>query len=289
MIDLSALIDISSFSFLTTPFLFFGLFGIGDTGNYYITNSPGDASALGQMGQYYRDRIQYEKELQLATLAELALAALQLVYYWNEFEEAIDERDNTIDEMIEFMDWLRAQRDGVDKPRIMQKRDILGLEAPVADACAENVRYMGDVFNDGNAVDASAMRFVRESCCGIPYGWGLHDGDLAAALSVPIEGSFQGAAADRRRQEFLKNQAALVQAAQRSIKSVINAGSILAYYDRAISIYGGLADMFIQGFNSAGAALGVALGKLAHAQVSPSNSTASDPMVGHRQEVIMAP
>lgn len=248
-----------------------------------IATDPSSAtSALSIIGGYYKNRIEYENELQIATLAELALAALQLVYYWDEFEEAIDKRDDTIDEMIEFMDWLRAQRDGVDIPRVLQKKDILGLEAPSADACYENRRYLGEILNDGDAVDASALRFTKESCCGIPSGWGLHDGDLAGALSVPIGGSYQAAAADRRRQEFLKNQAGLVQAAQRSIKSIINASSILSYYDRAITIYGGLADMFIQGFNSAGAALGTALGKLAHAQSAPTNSTASGVIqIGH--------
>lgn len=247
---------------------------------------PDEWIEVGPLGKYFEARMQYEAELQIATLGELLLAAVQLGYYWDEFKEAIDNRDDVIDNnLIPFMDYLRNGPRANDLGMIANKqgvRDGLAADEPTADNCLENIRYRGEVTQDGNAVDKSARRFAKESCCGIPEGWGIHDGDLAAVLSVPIEGSYQAAAADRRRQEFLKNEVGLVQAAQRSIKATINASSILAYYERAIAIYQGLGDMFIQGFNSAGAALGVALGKLAHTSSAPTSSTSSGIIqIGH--------
>lgn len=237
-------------------------------------------SALGTMSAYYKQRMEYENELQLATLAELAFSIVQMGYYYDEFKDAIKDRgegnrDDTIDKLIDFMDYLRGAPRDKDLSMINDKKGVLNLAIPNSNVCNENVYYRKEIKADGDAVDASAERFIKESCCGIPYGWGIHEGQLASRLSVPIAGSYKAAAADRRRQEFIKNKIGLVQAAQRSIKALANASSVLAYYERAIAIYQGLADMFIQGFNSAGAGLGVALGKLSSATSSSSASTSS--------------
>lgn len=262
-----------------------GFLGIGDTvsitSGEITVNNP--ANVLGEraidvMGGYLKERYEYEGELKIATLAELALAAAQLIIYREWTRNAINNRDDTIDDQVAFIESLRGLMYGQDLPAANKKFGIIGVQPPDNDHCQENVRYKQQTVNDGDAVDKMSQKFSKESPGGIPKGWFTHDGKLASSLSIPVNGSYLSAASDRRKYDFIKAKVGLLHGAQRSVKALFNASMVLAEYDKAIGIYGGLADIFIQGFNSAGAALGTALGKLANAASHQSPDTSSNNM-----------
>ena len=232
--------------------------------------------AVDVMGAYYQSRLEYEEELKIATLLEMGLAIAQLVEYGERLRNAVNNRDDTIQDQVNFIGALRNLMYGQDLAAINRKFAVLGLEAPSNDHCRENVRYRWETARDGNAVDQMSKKLVDESIEGMPAGWAVHDGKLASALSLPVNGSYLSAAADRRKYDFIKAKVGLLHGAQRSAKALFNASMVLAEYDKAIGIYGGLADIFIQGFNSAGAALGTALGKLANAAGHGETNTASN-------------
>lgn len=261
-----------------------GILGVGDTVritggnlNVEVTNEANIDSkkAVDIMGGYLKERHEYEGEMMLATLAELAFALVQLGYYADRLRNAVNNRDDTIQDQVNFITELRKLMYGQDLSAINKKFGILGVAPPENNHCVENVAYKQETVNDGDAVDQMSRRFIRESPRRLPTGWLTHDGKLASALSIPVNGSYHSAAADRRKYDFIKAKVGLLHGTQRSVKALFNASMVLAEYDKAIGIYGGLADIFIQGFNSAGAALGTALGKLANAASHSSPDTSS--------------
>lgn len=216
-----------------------------------------------ETNMYFRERLQYEKELQIETMIQLVFALAQLIIYWKMFDDAIEDRDRLIDKQMEFIDKLHEYRMNQDLPILRWKKQALGIPEPSSNPCGNATRFAKETDSDGGAVTSMQFQLSRASCCGIPSGWGLHDGQLAAALGIGSAGSLMEAHAKREALNFKWEKARIVQVAQSSMKAVFNADNVMKYYQQSGAIFQGLSDIFISGFNSAGAALGVSLGRMA--------------------------
>lgn len=231
---------------------------LGAGGNPDLSNY-----ALDILGYQAQQEIIYQNDLNLASLIETGLAIVQLGFYYDGLNDAIDLRDEHIQYQMDFMQELRDLRDAQDLPMLQAKQSVLtALEVPDADVCGFAGDYLGESMNDGDGVVEAAENQAEQSCAGIPAGWGVHDGRLAGAMAGPYAGGIMGQHSKRREEDFRKYKTRLVRAGQQGMKAVYKADDILTQYAQATSIHAGLADLYIQGFNSAGAALGVALGKL---------------------------
>ena len=98
------------------------------------------------------------------------------------------------------------------------------------------------------------------TCAKTPEGWNTNEGALYAHRAVGYAGGIIHNANKRRVERFLENKTALTARAQASAR--LAPGPILAGYQQAASIHEGLAGIFLKGFNSAGAGLGVRLGQI---------------------------
>lgn len=200
--------------------------------------------------------------LDALTLGLVAVGLAQLALYWKLYYDMVKKRDEFIEYELEFLDKLEELK--LDALPILEKRRaIIGeLVVPAANVCAEATRYAGEVAKDSARLDNWAQDMSTKSCQGIPNGWSLHEGMLAGALAVGTSGSLLSGESKRREEKFRYDKTGLVMRAQQGMKAVFKANDILAQYARAAAIYSGLTDLFIQGFNSAGAGLGAALDKL---------------------------
>lgn len=197
-----------------------------------------------------------------AALVQIALQIAQLVFYYDRFDDAIDERDAKIDAQIAFLDTLEGYKTGMDKGMANKKRSVLtGLGLPSVDLCRDSILFRTQHQGDGMAVDLKARQLSQESCDGIPSGWGVHEGSLMAAKSGSYAGGLLGNSAKRDREEFQVQKTQLVRAGQIGMKGVFRSGDTLGMYSQAAAIHSGLADIYLQGFNSAGAGLGSAIGQ----------------------------
>ena len=224
--------------------------------------------AIDAIGGYYVKKYEYEQELAAETLIQGLLALAQMIIYWNLYDDMLEKRDQAIDDLIAFLDKLQGYKQQ-DLPILRAKKDALSIPEPSANSCTEGGRYRSESLRDGQAVDQTSMDFIHCSCAGIPTGWGLHDGILSAGLGSATAGSYMASNAKRRQEAFRKAKINIVQTAQAGMKAVFKASDIIGYYSHAASIYSGLTDIFISGFNSGGAALGVALGKMGTGTVDP--------------------
>ena len=248
------------------------IFGIGDT--VEVTNSPGDGTALGWMGLYHQNEYQRKQELDIQTLAFAVAAIAQMIYYWDKLKDHTKDRDCAIGEfaienqgMLGFMAELESYRDTVDFPILMQKtgiKDQINFGEFEPKSCDTALLYYDDIENDAKVINRFEKMFTDCSCSGIPEGWGTHDGSFARGLAASFSGPIANSFAVDLYEDFKVNAVAVVQKAQMAMKAIYNISGIMRYYEQAINIHEGLATLFIQGFNSAGAMLGTALGQLAN-------------------------
>lgn len=223
--------------------------------------------ALNILGAYAQERIQYNRQLKIETMTTLISAIAQMFIYWLLFENMLDKRDDTLDKMLNFIKRLRARAKDKDLPILKLKADAINIPEPELDMCASSKLFEEETQKDGKQLDKINLGFGK-----IPDGWGLHYGWLASALAAGTVSSYATYANKMRYYTFMTAKAKLLVRAQTSMKSVYNAQGILGYYQQAARIYSGLTDIFIQGFNSGGAALGTALGRMSGMSSSGTNS-----------------
>lgn len=241
-----------------------------------------DSSALGIMASYQKQQMERQEDLDLTMLAYAVLAIVQMKWYWDKLKKHIEERDCAIGVydktdrgMLGFLREIEYYRDTYDWQILKEKRDILGkinFNEWKGSACSTAMNYVDDLANDVKTIDDMERMFADTSHDGVPDGWGIHDGSLALGLGAAYSGPVMNMARVEMFEEFKQHVIPIVQQAQMSMKGIYNISSIIKYYEQAISIHEGLATMYLQGFNSAGALLGTALGKLA-SSASGSGST----------------
>lgn len=259
--------------------------GIGDTVSITNTVEPDalGSDALGVMAYYARQQATREEELNLEMLVWAGLAIAQMIYYWDKVDDHTDDRDCAIGEfakenmgMLGFLAELEDYRDRVDYPILMRKaalKDQINFGQWEPNSCASATRYIDEMYGDAQMIDNFENMFAACSCAGIPEGWSIHDGSLALGLGAAYSGPMMNIADVERFETFKAHAVSIVQQAQMSMKAIHNISGIMKYYEQAIGIHEGLASMFIQGFNSAGAMLGTALGKLASAAAGSGSNT----------------
>lgn len=217
-----------------------------------------------EFAAFHTYQIAQDTALSVATAIEVGLLTTQMILYYDDLDDAIDARDLIINDQIVFMQTLEDLKQFQDLPMIICKKNILtDLELPVIDKCVSVTRISDLSLEDGVAVNNKSQQLSDESCGGIPSGWTNHEGSLFAVKSGSYAGGILANSETRRVEAFRSSRLSLVRNAHSGIKSIYNAGDTLNQYAQASAIYSGLADLFIQGFNSAGAALGVSLGKMA--------------------------
>lgn len=272
---------------------------IVQSGQITIDNQLGKDStfALNVIGDYYKYKRQYDEDLSTQSLITAGLAAAQMVIYWSLFNSYLEKRDETLDAYIAFLEECRQRTFNIDIPELKRIRNSLDDDnidefSRRYHTCEEGKRfvYEGDkdnytkleVHQDGEFVNKTNMDIVNQATHDgdIPEGWGLHEGWIASAMSAGVTTSYSNHWAKHRYYDFLKAKARLLHTAQQAMKAVIKASRIEEYYRQAAAIYSGLSDIFIQGFNSGGAALGTALGRLSNmGGGSASSATGTTPMV----------
>lgn len=213
--------------------------------------------ALNILGYHAQERIQYNRQLKVETVTTLIAAIAQMIIYWSLFMDMLGKRDDALDKVMGFMKRLRARTKEKDLPILKLKAEALNIPEPELDMCGTSKLFVEETQKDGKQLDKVNLGFGRA-----PDGWGVHYGWLASALAAGTVSSYATYANKMRYYTFMAAKAKLLVRAQTSMKSVYNANGIMGYYQQAAKIYGGLADIFIQGFNSGGAALGTAIGRM---------------------------
>lgn len=261
-----------------------------------VTNVLGEEGlAIGAIGNYFKYREEYEKETSDASVAMTLAFLAQMVIYgvlaWN----AIEDRDDAIDKYLEFAQYLRDQRD-IDYDRINQLPSTIGMSEPSSDPCGLASKYLSQSLQDGNSFKVMEDDLAECSCAGIPEGWGTHMNTLAGAMAQASAGELMVTGRKRIRDWYLPKKADIIRKAHINYRSLITGGSVLYYYERAMTIYSGIADLFISGFNSAGAGLGVSLQRLAAPETATKTVIAGSgnvsqgfPVVGIGQTVKVGP
>ena len=239
-----------------------------------VAASLDDTNALNIMGYHAKQQASRQEELDEKALWFAGLAILQLIYYWDKLKDHTEARDCAIGEfspsnegMLGFMAELESYRDAVDFPILMQKagiKDQINFGEFEPKSCDTALLYFEDTNNDAKVINTFEKMFADCSCSGIPEGWATHDGSFARGLAASFSGPIANSFAVDLYEDFKANAVAVVQKSQMAMKAIYNISGIMRYYEQAINIHEGLATLFIQGFNSAGAMLGTALGQLAN-------------------------
>lgn len=228
-----------------------------------MTWSPADSASLAAIAAEATDELINKQALRAQTLIQTGLQLAQLVLYYDALDDAIDKRDLAIQAQIDWMQELEDLKDSQDLPMLNLKASVLtALSLPGVNLCGDALLQTSKALKDGQAVVEKSEHLAAQSCRGVPNGWGLHDGALKSSLSASHSGALLGNSGKRRVERFRKSKTQLVRAAQQGMKAVYNANDTLARYAQAAAIHTGFADIYIQGFNSAGAGLGVGLGRL---------------------------
>ena len=192
---------------------------------------------------------------------------VQMTAYFALWTDAVSDRDDVLDKQIEATDYVQTQSAEIDFPQMVLKRSVLtGAVLPELSACTDPLLYLSENIADGEVVDSEARKQSRSACGGVPAGWATHEGELYSTAAASYAGGLVHNANKRRVEGYRRNKTALVQQAQRS--GVLALGPILAGYQQAAAIHEGLAGIFLQGFQSAGAGLGVSLDRLSTAQTT---------------------
>lgn len=242
----------------------------------------GETSALGTMAMYQKQQMDRQGELDEAMLVYAGLAILQMLAYWKKMDEHVDDRDCAIGEydrkdkgMLGFLAELEYYRDkddlGILNEKLGIKDKITAALNQKPNSCETAMLYVDKLEHDGEMLDKFEESFAACSCAGVPDGWGMHDGSLAYGLGAAYAGPLMNIAAVELYETMKSHAVSIVQQAQASIKAIYNISGIMKYYEQVIGIHEGLATMYIQGFNSAGAMLGTALGKLAESAQGSNN------------------
>lgn len=230
-----------------------------------ITNS--------EITQWYQNQNDDRAALQTQTTLLVALQLAQLLIYYDLWDEAVDNRDKVIDKYLKVQEYLHNTDLNIDYPQLLKKQEVLDLPLPDLSMCTDSILFHTEVHNDGDAIDAKCEDLAEMDCCGVPDEWKLHEGDLYAARAHDYTGGILANSSKRRVEAFRENKTRLILQAQRNSKMAIS--PILQNYTQAISIYEGLASTFLEGFNSAGAGLGVNVARLGEFTSSGSNSATS--------------
>ena len=190
-----------------------------------------------------------------------AAFATQMVTYFALWYDAVDNRDDVLDKQKDILDYMENQAATVDYEMLLCKQAICtDLECPTLNACTDPLKCADEGLLDGEVVDSKAQQQLERTCNKAPDGWDTNEGELYAHRGVGYAGGIIHNANKRRTERFLENKTALMARAQASAR--IAPGPILAGYQQAASIHEGLAGIFLRGFQSAGAGLGVSLERL---------------------------
>lgn len=239
-------------------------------GSYLTVDNPAteEGYALNILGYHAKERIEYNKQLKTETWTILIASIAQMIAYWYLFSDMLSRRDNALNKVMGFMKRLRARTKEKDLPILKLKAEVLNVSEPELDMCGTSKLFTEETQKDGKQLDKVNLGFGTA-----PDGWGIHYGWLASALAAGTVSSYATYANKMRYYTFMTAKAKLLVRAQTSMKSVYNANGIMGYYQQAAKIYGGLADIFVQGFNSGGAALGTAIGRMSGMSSTGSGAT----------------
>lgn len=204
--------------------------------------------------------------------AEWAIAfGLQMAAYFLLWDSAVDDRDDALDKQKALLDYLHTTDTNVDYVQMMLKQTVDDdLIIPVLTPCTDALFCNKENLNDGEVVDSLARTEGRRSCGGIPTGWTNNEGALMATVASAYTGAMAARANERRVEGFRKNKTSLMLRSQSSATMAV--GPILKGYEQAAAIHEQLASIFLQGFNSAGAGLGVSLERMGGASASPGGA-----------------
>lgn len=187
--------------------------------------------------------------------------AAQMVIYFGLWDDAVDLRDDVLDKQMAVLDYLHGTDKTVDYPMMEYKQTVLtDLPLPELAPCTDPLKCMPEDLLDGEVVDTLAEDQFRLTCGGAPDGWATHEGALYAAAASSYTGGVVHNANKRRVEGFRQNKTQLALRAQSSSKMSIT--PILQGYQQAAAIHEQLASIFLQGFQSAGAGLGVSLERM---------------------------
>lgn len=244
-----------------------------------LDDRPG-SETLGQiLAAYYKQRTEYEEGSRLASALMTGAYIIQLLAYYNLAKGYREDRDKVLEAEMDFLTYLHDRRMKADEPELQKKdkiREKLGEQT--ANVCTEATRYKTETLQDAKAFEDMEEMFAECSCAGIPDGWGIHDHTLAAGIAATSAGTMMPVSAKRRAEEFNVHRIDLINKANIAVRGLFTADSILAYYQQAITIYQGLMDTFISGFNSAGVGLGVSLQRLSGASPANGSSITINPL-----------
>jgi len=179
---------------------------------------------------------------------------IQLVLYFILWINELDDLDEAIDKLICLKKTLHRADIDVDYPWMRYKQEILNLAVPLPDMCADAALFDKFVLEEGKGIDLKSTQVANESCRGIPTGWDIKEGESFAALSQSYTGAILANSAKRRMERFQKNKIKLVLAGQQAAR--MNIRPAIDDLNASVGIHTKLADVFAQGFNSAGVALG---------------------------------
>ena len=207
---------------------------------------------------WYKNQNEDREKLKEQTLLWTFLLAAQMVIYYNLWKDVVEKRDAVIDDMEEMLTYLHDKDMNVDYPMMKKKQEVLDLALPEVDLCGDAILCSSDADLDGKAIDSLATHLAKADCCGSP--WETTEGQLYAARAGDYAGGILANSAKRRQEEFRKNKTRLVLKAQATARMA--AAPILGMYQQSMGIYEGLAGVYLQGFTSAGAGLGVNLQRL---------------------------
>lgn len=248
------------------------------------TTPINDSSALGVMAQYQQQQMSRQEELDAKMLVFAGLALAQMIIYYRKADEVMDERNCVLGEynssnngLLGFLAQLEEYRDYDNTILELKKGSVAWANGMLSkwkpNSCTEATRYIGEFTGDSKSIKEFEKMFIGCSCSGAPEGWGTHDGSLARALGAAYAGPMMDVAAIDAYEDLKGKVVELVLKAQTSMKAIYNISSIMSYYSQAYGIYQGLADLYISGFNSGAAMLGVSLGNLYKPAASTGNTT----------------
>ena len=222
---------------------------------------PVDVSPDGLWEDWLQDELDANQQAEDDSAAWAIAFAAQMVTYFALWYDAVDNRDEVLDKQKGFLQYMEDKAATVDFPMLLCKKNILvELECPELGACTDPLKCLDENIADGKVVDSKAEQQLARTCSKAPDGWDLCEGTLYAHRAAAYTGGIIHNANKRRVEGFLENKTALTQRAQAAAR--INPNSILSGYQQAAAIHEGLAGIFLKGFNSAGAGLGVSLERM---------------------------
>ena len=183
-----------------------------------------------------------------------AIMVLQLILYFILWLEELDDLDDAVQKLICLKKTLHRADIDVDYPWMKYKQEILNLAVPLPEMCSDASLFSDFVLKEGMGIDLKSTQISQESCSGIPTGWDIKEGKSFSALSQSYTGSVLANSAKRRMERFQKNKIKLVLSGQQSAR--MNIRPAIDDLNTSVGIHTKLADIYAQGFQSAGTALG---------------------------------